>query len=72
LSANNKLKLLADELFEQYEQFHHTVANAAKSARWDGLTFDIKGETITSVEQIALAADLILFSPLLAAFFILC
>jgi hypothetical protein len=39
---------LRDELFEQQERrlHHRTVAKAAKSARWDGLTFDIKGEII--------------------------
>jgi hypothetical protein len=38
---------LRDKLFQQQVWFHHrTVAKAAKSAGWDGLTFDIKGEII--------------------------
>lgn len=41
---------------------------AAKSARWDGLTFDIKGETIVSVEQIAVASDFDIALPLQGAF----
>jgi hypothetical protein len=39
---------------------------AAKSARWNGLTYDTKGEIIIIVEWIAgLLANLTLFSPFL-------